>query len=310
MKAIIFLVTDWVREAGEPRPLSDPADPASRSEPPGFRTLNQAIAAARSGDRQDFLRASEVKAMAESGLFEFGSHTRSHQPCFASPRIKHFLLTASPHWTKRALGGDQVRPGIPLYEWASAVTVPRYRDDPQLREGLARFLEGQGGFAAVRRKGKEFWTRRLRSEAERLKRQGRGGEYENEQAAAARILEDLSASRIAVEEISGRPCRALSWPWGHHSTLGVRLAKQAGYQLGFTTQTGAVCPGDEALLLPRLRVSGRTRPATLENLLRVLAHPSAAKLARSLSRSRSKDGLLSPGILSAGSQGGDSSGGK
>jgi hypothetical protein len=265
MKAVFFLITERVGRG-----------PARKTEAEQVvRPFDEANKAALAGDLGDYLRASEIREMAAGGAAEFGSHTVRHAPCFKGPAIERFILSSSPHWARQVLAQGDLRPGVPLYEWASAVAVRRYVPDPAVKERLAAFMREHGGLAAVKESGKQFWTKKLREEARIALEASRGGEMESEGAAQKRVLEELKKSREAVREFSGAPCLALCWPWGHYSGLGVEAAEKAGYELAFSTEPGAVVAESESFTLNRMRVSSTISPRALDLML------GACSLARS-----------------------------
>jgi hypothetical protein len=281
LKAVIFLITERVGE-GEPRQLKEGAVPPIRS-------FDEANKAALKGDLDDYLRASEIRALARSGLVEFGSHTLSHRPCFQGPEIERFILSSSPHWARQVLAQGDLRPGVPLYEWASQAAVPCFRPDPLLKEKLVEFAKERGGPEAIRKEGKNAWTARLKAEAARLREEGDRGTMESKEEAGRRIGSELRASRAAVEKLTGAPCPALCWPWGHYSALSLTAAEQAGYALAFTTETGSITRDTEPLALRRLRVSASTGPRALETMLSALSTLPGSYLAQALFPSRSRD---------------------
>jgi len=279
MKAVIFLITERVGN-GPPR---------KAEAGPEVRPFDEANKAALAGDHDDYLRASEIKEMAASAVAEFGSHTRRHRPCFKGPAIERFILSASPQWARQALAEGDLRPGAPLYEWASDVAVRRYQPDPAVKEKLVAFMREHGGSAAIKEEGKQAWTRKLREEARSITAASRGGELESEEAAEKRAHEELKKSRAAVEGLAGAPCLALCWPWGHYSELGIRAAENAGYKLAFTTETGAAMRDNDPFTLNRVRVSSTIAPRALDLMLAALSTRAGAGLAAALSRAGSGD---------------------
>lgn len=287
LRAMIFLVTERVWE-GEARP----GDQAGLEGGPPWRRFNEANKAFLRGDPADYLNTGEVRAMTASGLIEFGSHTSTHAPAFASGRLQGFVLSPEPHWARLMLAGINPAPGEPLFEWASAVTVRRYFPDPAHRRALLAEAEKAGGFAAIARDGKEAWRQTLRARAAALG--PAGGKFEGSAEAERRILADLAGSRAAVERVTGRTCAALCWPWGHYSDLALAAARRAGYGLAFTTETGAIRPGQNPLVLPRLRVSGRTSPALLAAMVSALARRPLAWIAAGVASSKRVRQTLPP----------------
>ncbi len=294
MKALVFMVSDWIGQ-GLARPRFQDG-----GEPP-MRDLDQAIKAALTGDRDDFLNEAEIREMAASGIFEFGSHGSSHRPCFASSQIDRLLFSRSPHWTKMALAKGDIRPGLPIYEWTSAITVPEFIPSSRMKEEIIRHVEHQGGWEAGKNKKKREEIERLMIHwSKKSFGLSGGGRYESEEEALQRISSDLEASRLRLEELTRAPCLALAWPWGQHSRLGIRAAKKAGLKIAFTTRSGATCKGDHPFRLDRLRVSNKTSGTTLELMMSALSHPSASRLARLFSDSNSTDGFMeNPEIIPA-----------
>ncbi len=77
---------------------------------------------------------------------------------------------------------------------------------------------------------------------------------------------ELVAARERLETAIGQPISGIAYPNGNYDESVIRLARQAGYRIGFTTQRGLVAEGDHALKLRRLNVheaSARSRPEFL-----------------------------------------------
>jgi peptidoglycan/xylan/chitin deacetylase (PgdA/CDA1 family) len=64
----------------------------------------------------------------------------------------------------------------------------------------------------------------------------------------------LHEGRAALEEASGRPLTAISYPHGKADARVGRAAKHAGFEQGFTGIARAVTPSSDPLLLPRVEV--------------------------------------------------------
>lgn len=71
---------------------------------------------------------------------------------------------------------------------------------------------------------------------------------------ASAVRDELSRSKQQLEQTLARPVRLLAYPNGDHDSQTAELARQAGYELAFTTIPGWVKPGDDSLRLPRLNV--------------------------------------------------------
>ncbi len=67
---------------------------------------------------------------------------------------------------------------------------------------------------------------------------------------------ELVASRLMIEEKTGRPCHSFAFPNGNFVASSPQEVVQAGYTLAFTTRAGTVSPASNPFLLPRLTAPG------------------------------------------------------
>jgi peptidoglycan/xylan/chitin deacetylase (PgdA/CDA1 family) len=70
--------------------------------------------------------------------------------------------------------------------------------------------------------------------------------------------QELAESRSTLEQLLGREVRRVAYPFGERVKLTTRLAAEAGFNVGVTTETRAVCSSDQTLGLPRLEVTADT----------------------------------------------------
>jgi poly-beta-1,6-N-acetyl-D-glucosamine N-deacetylase len=69
----------------------------------------------------------------------------------------------------------------------------------------------------------------------------------------ADALHQLTASKAELEARLGRPVRHMAYPYGQASSTTVALALQAGYVSAVTTRETIAAPGNNMMLLPRVR---------------------------------------------------------
>lgn len=62
------------------------------------------------------------------------------------------------------------------------------------------------------------------------------GRYETDSEHQARIAADLARSRARIAAETGKPPRALVWPFGRHSGLALEAARDTGFQFAFTLE--------------------------------------------------------------------------
>lgn len=68
------------------------------------------------------------------------------------------------------------------------------------------------------------------------------------------LKEELVGSKEILEEKLGRPCIALCWPFGRNNDLSVKVARENGYSLLFTTRHGVVKEGSDPFSINRIAV--------------------------------------------------------
>lgn len=63
-------------------------------------------------------------------------------------------------------------------------------------------------------------------------------------------LEDVTKSKNIIGN-----CTVFCYPFGHYNDNAIKVLKDAGYKLAFTTKSGRVYPGQNKFALPRIRMS-------------------------------------------------------
>lgn len=68
----------------------------------------------------------------------------------------------------------------------------------------------------------------------------------------SKVCSELSDSRVKLEKITGNKTTMFSYPNGSVNNSVLKLAKDAGYQIGCTTQVSCIGPKVDKMLLPRI----------------------------------------------------------
>ena len=89
--------------------------------------------------------------------------------------------------------------------------------------------------------------------------------YESEAALRQRLREDLSRSAQQIRALTGKPPRAMVWPYGAHSRAGEEIAAQLGMEVSFSL--AGQQPADDASVA-RILLSANPDSAGLANELR------------------------------------------
>jgi peptidoglycan/xylan/chitin deacetylase (PgdA/CDA1 family) len=71
----------------------------------------------------------------------------------------------------------------------------------------------------------------------------------------ARIVDEVGASKAALEDLLGQRVEHFCYPYGSHDLRVVQAAAAAGYLTGTTCERAAASPEDDLLTLPRKAVS-------------------------------------------------------
>lgn len=73
------------------------------------------------------------------------------------------------------------------------------------------------------------------------------------------LAQELVESKKAIEDITGRAVTSFAYPFGTLRDFDRRAAdalREAGYRLAFTSQHGALAAGQDAMMLPRVKIEG------------------------------------------------------
>lgn len=113
----------------------------------------------------------------------------------------------------------------------------------------------------------------------------------------AQLADELERSRLALLPLTGKPARALAYPYGRHDERVTGFAQRVGYEAAFSVNPGFNRPDTPALALRRLDVYGSDSAGALLRKVRLgsndgsLAHGARYLVGRAHARVRSVFGL-------------------
>jgi peptidoglycan/xylan/chitin deacetylase (PgdA/CDA1 family) len=192
-------------------------------------------------DPTAFMNRTELRALvAEQGHGLFG-HTHTHQACFRSNQP----LDRDP---------GEIHPGV------RGIYL-------ELRDGLPMYPSG----SAYAHNG--FWPESSDLLDSRLV----------ERTTSERIefcLNEFTLCRERLEDLTGRPSRAMSWPWGEYDDVAIEAALLAGYEAALSMDCGPNRPGTPPFALRRVRMQGGVGCRELHRRLCVAHNPLLAGLFR------------------------------
>ncbi|MCH2101252.1 MAG: polysaccharide deacetylase family protein [Planctomycetes bacterium] len=214
-----------------------------------------------------YCNSAELRAMAQSGVLELGSHLITHSWLPTSGKILDFhrpdatypwacwnaASEEKPHWLhwSEADYGRVLPWGTPIYVNARSHAQPAATPDPEVAAALTSAASDPTFFA------RDNWREELRRVAVQagckeiddalhapLVAKETRDEFE------ARFESECRESRALLEQISGQPCPFMAWPGGIYDTRLQELALRH-YDATFTTDFGVNRVGDDPRLIKR-----------------------------------------------------------
>jgi len=89
---------------------------------------------------------------------------------------------------------------------------------------------------------------------------------------------EIADDKAAIERAVGRPIELFSYPYGELDGATVGAVRDAGFRAAVTAKAGAVLPGTNRLLLPRVEVTRDVSQRFAERLDELLAAPSRSAI--------------------------------
>ncbi len=193
-------------------------------------------------DPTAFMNRAELCALVDEQDHSLFGHTHTHQVCFRSNKV----LTRERSDIHPSVHGIylEVRDGQPMYPSGSAYAHNGFW--PESNDLLDNHLIE-------------------RSISERI-------EF---------CLNEFMLCRERLEELTGRPSRVMSWPWGEYDSVAIEAALLSGYEAALSMDTGPNVPNKTPLFaLRRVKMQGGVCCRELKHRLRVATSPILSGLFR------------------------------
>ncbi|RMG45688.1 MAG: hypothetical protein D6718_06750 [Acidobacteria bacterium] len=234
----VFMPTDFIQREETPRPtLEDVWAGRLREEelaPYGY--LNRA----------------ELRELAASGVLRIESHGKTHTWLPVSGRVIAFHRPGiglrhlrwmwwnrhperKPYWFHE-IDETDIPWGAPVYENRLALSHRAARPDPGLERELTGLVAAEGGRAFFERPD---WKARLeRAVMEYRAGHGDPVEIESDEEFRQRLRDELAGSAAAIEQVTGRRPRFMSWPNGGTCREALDLLAECGYLAATVSSRG------------------------------------------------------------------------
>ena len=222
-----------------------PCRPDSTSEGADLRALPKSreawAMAAERNDPSGFMNRFELRILTEEQGHELIGGTHTRQACYTSDKASE-RRPKSEADPMQGMDADAVEEG-PAYPTGSA-----YAHD---------------GFWPA---GDEMFDRPLvrRKTEERI-------EF---------CLNEFLMCRERLEEITGKPVKALAWPWGEFDEIAVEMAALAGFEAALSFQRGPNDPTTRPFAMCRIRMQGGESVRELGRRMRTASSPTLSRMFR------------------------------
>lgn len=225
---ISFLVPTWMNDDAPSSTLDDHWN--------GKSTIEQIHGLERG---MPYLSWSEAKIMQDEGVFEFQSHSQTHDTVFTSDELVDFVNPAFhrvPHKIP-LVGNASLDPfqrssqlGMPLYTVAPRLTgATRFIDDDAVRDECIELVKSKGGDEFFRNPN---WQVELRDIVAKHHLSSES-QYLSESERNDGIRQELQQSKEVIEERLGNSVRHFCFPFYAGSELASQISKELGYESNY-----------------------------------------------------------------------------
>jgi hypothetical protein len=219
-----------------------------------------------------FFNRAEARSMDAHGTLAVASHARGHYGVYTCPEYKDFFKPRTRYRTFFRTEDEPVW-GMPEFKMGAGLLHRAFYPEPALVEAIKslvpqNFSEAAAFFAANEN------LRELEGLLERFA--GKLGRYEDDTERRERMWREIAGGKQELEAVLGHSVRTLCWPWGDYCAEALVLAREAGFELFFTTREGVNPPGQP---LAVHRFKGKPKSGTwLLWRSRIYANPLLGRL--------------------------------
>jgi len=186
-----------------------------------------------------FLNRAEARSLDAHGTLAVASHSRGHYAVYTGPEYKGFFRPRSHDRTFYRTEDEPVW-GMPEFKMGAGLQHRAFYPNPDLTEAI-KILVPQDFSAAAAFFAEDKNLRELEALLGRFA--GQLGRYEDDSERLARMWREIAGGKAELEAVLGHEVRSLCWPWGAYCAEALALAREAGFELFFTTREGPNPPG-------------------------------------------------------------------
>ena len=257
-KAVCFLIPGCIPSAGSSRPTLDDVE---RGKAQWNEVADPGVGTAA------LMNWAEIRALHDSGIVDFQSHTLYHHLVPVSDRIFDFF---NPEYDTHFYGNIHIpvytdagkdlfarNPlfGMPIYHAQPRMQAHRrYFEDEAVRHLCVQYVSEHGGREFFQQR---TWRRHLsRLVSDYCANRARKGRYETSDERDREVMEDLRRSKEMIEwKLPGKNVTHLCYPWYEAARFAIDASRAVGFQANyFGTVWGKATnrPGDDPFRIVRL----------------------------------------------------------
>jgi len=201
-------------------------------------------------------------------VIEIGSHTVSHGEIFISNSLGGVITPFHGKIRKMycMIKGIQYIPGFPLFERGPELVNRQMIIPGEWIKDIQEAVKADDFF------GQKDWFKKLEWI---IKNSAYSYQYESNEIKEERVKREILDSKIQIERVTGKECRAFAYPWGAYDQEVLKKVKEIGYQFAFTTNEGFVFQESSPFELNRVNVPLESSGYSIETILnkKALAFP-------------------------------------
>ena len=271
-RGVTFAVADRLEPGETPRASLDAILAGEAAVPDAVAVPVEKTAEGFIVRKDVFLNRAEARSMDAHGTLAVASHCLGHYGVCTGPEYKGFFRPRTRYRTFYRTEEEPVW-GMPEFPVKAGLSHRAFLPEPALTEAIQRLVPQDFSGAVAFFAGEEN-VRELESLVAGFA--GKLGRYESDEERTRRMQREIAEGKEALEAVLGHAVRTLCWPWGEYNEEALSLAREAGFELFFTTREGVNPPGQP---LAVRRFKGKPKSgAWLLSRARIYASPLIGRI--------------------------------
>lgn len=276
MKAVLLVVPEHLEDPATPRLTLEDVW-AGIVKPQELPPLDKHYYINKKGfgvREETFINRTEATMLSDNNIADCAPMSLKHRLVFKNPKFRSLYLPGQDKHPFSEVDAEII-PGLPRFETGPALCTPAFLPSEELMQKIRELVPEHP------KQAKEFFNsgngeKEVR-DALRTVPKLSWGRIETEDEFKTRIRAELEASKNYMENMLGKPCRAMAWPWGKYTKESLAVAQDVGFHLFFCTTQGPNRPAKKPWHVHRFDAVGLS-PSKLVSRVRIFSKPFTAWL--------------------------------